>query len=29
MPGEEFAKVVAADIARWTAVARTANIKAE
>jgi tripartite-type tricarboxylate transporter receptor subunit TctC len=29
MPGEDFAKVVAADIGRWTAVARTANIKAE
>ena len=29
MPGEEFAKVVAADIARWTAVARAANIKAD
>ncbi len=29
MPGEEFAKVIAADIARWTAVARAANIKAE
>ena len=29
MPGEAFAKVVAADIARWTAVARTANIKAD
>jgi tripartite-type tricarboxylate transporter receptor subunit TctC len=28
MPGEEFAKVIAADIARWTAVARAANIKA-
>ena len=28
MPGEEFAKIVAADIARWTEVARTANIKA-
>ena len=27
MPGEELAKVVAADIARWTRVARTANIK--
>ena len=29
MPGEEFAQVIAADIARWTAVARAANIKAE
>ena len=29
MPGREFAKIVAADIARWTAVARTANIKAD
>jgi tripartite-type tricarboxylate transporter receptor subunit TctC len=29
MPGEEFAKIVAADIARWTAVARTAGIKAD
>ena len=29
MPGEAFAKIVAADIARWTAVARTANIKAD
>jgi tripartite-type tricarboxylate transporter receptor subunit TctC len=29
IPGEPFAKVVAADIARWTAVARAANIKAE
>jgi len=27
MPGEELAKIVAADIARWTRVARTANIK--
>jgi len=27
--GEEFAKIVAADIARWTAVARAANIKAD
>jgi len=29
MPSDEFAKVVAADIARWTAVAKAANIKAE
>lgn len=29
MPGEEFGKIVAADVARWTAVARAANIKAE
>ena len=29
LPGEAFAKVIAADIARWTAVARAANIKAE
>jgi len=29
MPGDEFARVIAADIARWTAVARTANIKAD
>ena len=29
MPGEEFSKVVAADIARWAAVARTAGIKAD
>jgi tripartite-type tricarboxylate transporter receptor subunit TctC len=29
MPGEEFAKIIAADIARWTAVARAANIKAD
>jgi tripartite-type tricarboxylate transporter receptor subunit TctC len=29
MPGEAFAKVIATDIARWTAVARTANIKAD
>jgi tripartite-type tricarboxylate transporter receptor subunit TctC len=29
MPGEAFAKIVAADIARWTAVAKAANIKAE
>jgi tripartite-type tricarboxylate transporter receptor subunit TctC len=28
MPGEEFAQVIAAEIARWTAVARAANIKA-
>ena len=28
MPGEAFGKVVAAEIARWTAVARRANIKA-
>jgi tripartite-type tricarboxylate transporter receptor subunit TctC len=27
MPGEGLAKIVAADIARWTRVARTANIK--
>jgi tripartite-type tricarboxylate transporter receptor subunit TctC len=29
MPSAEFAKVVADDIARWTAVAKAANIKAE
>jgi tripartite-type tricarboxylate transporter receptor subunit TctC len=29
MPGEQFAKIIAADIARWTAVARSANIKAD
>lgn len=29
MPGDEFAKIVAADIARWTAVAKAANIKAD
>ena len=29
MPGEEFARVIASDIARWTAVARAANIKAD
>jgi tripartite-type tricarboxylate transporter receptor subunit TctC len=29
IPGEEFAKIVATDIARWTAVARAANIKAD
>jgi tripartite-type tricarboxylate transporter receptor subunit TctC len=29
MPGEEFAKIIAADIARWTAVAKAAGIKAE
>jgi tripartite-type tricarboxylate transporter receptor subunit TctC len=29
MPSEEFAKVIAADIARWTAVAKAANIKAD
>jgi tripartite-type tricarboxylate transporter receptor subunit TctC len=29
MPGEEFAKLIAAEIARWTAVARAANIKAD
>lgn len=29
MTGEEFAKIVAADIARWTAVAKAANIKAD
>jgi tripartite-type tricarboxylate transporter receptor subunit TctC len=28
MPGEQFAKIIAAEIARWTAVARAANIKA-
>jgi tripartite-type tricarboxylate transporter receptor subunit TctC len=28
-PGAEFAKVIAADIARWTAVAKAAGIKAE
>jgi hypothetical protein len=27
MPGDEFAKVLAADIARWTAVAKAANIR--
>ncbi|MEO7405016.1 MAG: tripartite tricarboxylate transporter substrate binding protein [Burkholderiales bacterium] len=29
MPGEAFAKIIAADIARWTAVAKAANIKAD
>jgi tripartite-type tricarboxylate transporter receptor subunit TctC len=29
MPGDAFAKIIAADIARWTAVARAANIKAD
>jgi tripartite-type tricarboxylate transporter receptor subunit TctC len=29
LPGDEFAKVIAAEIARWTAVAKAANIKAE
>ena len=29
MRGEDFAKIIAADIARWTAVARAANIKAD
>lgn len=29
MPGEEFAKVISADITRWTAVARAAHIKAD
>jgi tripartite-type tricarboxylate transporter receptor subunit TctC len=29
MSGEEFAKVIAADITRWTAVARAAHIKAD
>ena len=29
MSGEEFAKVIATDIARWTAVAKEANIKAD
>jgi tripartite-type tricarboxylate transporter receptor subunit TctC len=29
MRGEEFAKIIAADIARWTAVAKAAGIKAE
>ena len=28
-PGEEFAKIIAADIARWTAVAKAASIKAD
>ncbi|HWD22806.1 MAG TPA: tripartite tricarboxylate transporter substrate binding protein [Burkholderiales bacterium] len=28
VPGERFAKIIAEDIARWTAVARAANIKA-
>ena len=29
MPGEDFAKIIAADIARWAAVAKAANIKAD
>ena len=29
LPGEEFAKLIAAEIARWTAVARAANIKVD
>jgi tripartite-type tricarboxylate transporter receptor subunit TctC len=29
MPGEAFAKIIAADIARWTAVAKAADIKAD
>jgi len=29
MRGEEYAKIIAFDIARWTAVARAANIKAD
>ena len=29
LPGDEFAKLIAAEIARWTAVARASNIKAE
>jgi tripartite-type tricarboxylate transporter receptor subunit TctC len=29
MAGDEFAKIVAADIARWTAVAKAANIKGD
>jgi tripartite-type tricarboxylate transporter receptor subunit TctC len=29
MPGEAFAKIIAADITRWTAVAQAANIKAD
>jgi len=29
MPGDQFGKVLAADIARWTAVAKAANIKAD
>jgi tripartite-type tricarboxylate transporter receptor subunit TctC len=29
IPGEAFAKIIAADIARWTAVAQAANIKAD
>ena len=29
MPSEEFARVIAADIARWTAVAKAAHIKAD
>ena len=29
VPGAEFATIIAADIARWTAVAKAANITAE
>lgn len=29
MPGTELARIVAADIARWTAVAKAANIRAD
>lgn len=29
MPGDEFGKIVAADIARWAAVVKAANIKVE
>lgn len=29
MPGEQFGRIVAADIERWTAVAKSANIKAD
>ena len=29
MPGEAFARIIAADIARWTAVAQAANIRAD
>ena len=29
LPGEAFGRIVAADIARWSAVAKTANIKAD
>ena len=29
MAGDEFAKIVAADIARWTAVAKAANVKGD